>query len=62
MSCACETLDLILDTKTPMPFYRTAKSALPNAETGPKPVGRALPDSTKIDPEFVWGDEGPING
>jgi hypothetical protein len=45
-----------------MPFYRTAKSALPNAETGSKPVRRALPDSTKIDPEFVWGDEGPING
>jgi hypothetical protein len=23
---------------------------------------RPLPDSTQIDPEYVWGDEGPING
>jgi hypothetical protein len=22
---------------------------------------RSLPDSTQIDPEYVWGDEGPIN-
>ncbi len=22
---------------------------------------RIVPDSTKIDPEYVWGDEGPIN-
>ena len=22
---------------------------------------RIVPDSTQIDPEFVWGDEGPIN-
>lgn len=22
---------------------------------------RAIPDSTQIDPESVWGDEGPIN-
>ena len=23
---------------------------------------RIIPDSTEIDPEYVWGDEGPING
>lgn len=23
---------------------------------------RIIPDSTQIDPESVWGDEGPING
>ena len=22
---------------------------------------RIIPDSTEIDPEYVWGDEGPIN-
>jgi hypothetical protein len=22
---------------------------------------RTIPDSTKADPEFVWGDEGPFN-
>jgi hypothetical protein len=22
---------------------------------------RIVPDSTKTDPEYVWGDEGPIN-
>ncbi len=22
---------------------------------------RIIPDSTQIDPEYVWGDEGPIN-
>ena len=22
---------------------------------------RPVPDSTQIDPEYVWGDEGPIN-
>jgi hypothetical protein len=22
---------------------------------------RTIPDSTKTDPEFVWGDEGPFN-
>jgi hypothetical protein len=22
---------------------------------------RTIPDSTEIDPEYVWGDEGPIN-
>jgi hypothetical protein len=22
---------------------------------------RTIPDSTKTDPEYVWGDEGPIN-
>jgi hypothetical protein len=22
---------------------------------------RVIPDSTEIDPEYVWGDEGPIN-
>lgn len=22
---------------------------------------RIIPDSTQVDPEYVWGDEGPIN-
>jgi hypothetical protein len=22
---------------------------------------RIIPDSTEVDPEYVWGDEGPIN-
>jgi hypothetical protein len=22
---------------------------------------RSIPDSTQVDPEFVWGDEGPLN-
>jgi hypothetical protein len=30
---------------------------------GPRHEGRSriIPDSTQKDPEYVWGDEGPIN-
>jgi hypothetical protein len=30
---------------------------------GPRHEGRSrvVPDSTQVDPEYVWGDEGPIN-
>ena len=27
----------------------------------PEVRSRIIPDSTQIDPEYVWGDEGPIN-
>jgi hypothetical protein len=37
-------------------------SERPLASRAPEPVtGRVIADTTKIDPEHTWGDEGPVN-
>jgi hypothetical protein len=40
--------ELLADESKPKRYRQEAQS-------------RIIPDSTQIDPEYVWGDEGPIN-
>jgi hypothetical protein len=38
---------------------RRARSLAPDG--GQPAAARAVPDTTKAEPEHIWGDEGPVN-
>jgi hypothetical protein len=38
---------------------RRARSLAPDGAQAP--VSRVVPDTTKAEPEHIWGDEGPVN-
>ena len=74
MSCASETYPSTIDPRTPLYVVERSGDAWPRSrvtetadeirrETSARPGdrSRALADSTKTDPEQIWGDEGPIN-
>ncbi len=70
--CLCPELELgdyAMARETDLERRRSRKqSGLGLAADGSKSKGdrreaqpRIIPDSTQIEPEYVWGDEGPIN-
>ncbi len=70
--CLCPELELgdyATATETDLERRKSRKqSGLGLAADRPRSKGhrhdvqsRIIPDSTEIDPEYVWGDEGPIN-
>jgi hypothetical protein len=62
-------LDLHCSTtalKTDLPVDKQSLSGLTTDRSKSKGCrhevrSRIIPDSTEIDPEYVWGDEGPFN-
>jgi hypothetical protein len=73
MSCASETYSsTIVDSPrltghsssvlTPLSGFRARETANhPLEQSRSQLTASVIPDSTRADPEYVWGDEGPIN-
>jgi hypothetical protein len=70
MSCASETYSSTIvgslfptryssSAVTPRSRVRATETA--NQKPAFEPTANVIPDSTHADPEYVWGDEGPIN-
>jgi hypothetical protein len=63
MSCAlANSTSTIVDSQTDQCSVVT--SELPATESEkqrPRSKPRVVPDSTHMCPEYVWGDEGPVN-
>jgi hypothetical protein len=66
MSCASETYSsTIVGSRMPAcPAHYSSSVATPplrRVQFPTTPATTSIADSTKTDPEYVWGDEGPIN-
>jgi hypothetical protein len=60
MSCASETYASSVDPRTSS--EREIHHASPRAPDGSRlTAARVVSDTTKADPEHIWGDEGPLN-
>ena len=63
MSCALESYSSTV-TGSPTDQNSVVTNELPVAESKKyraKSRPRVLPDSRHVNPEYVWGDEGPVN-
>jgi hypothetical protein len=73
MSCVSETYSSTIDPRPPLyvpdrsggarPRSRVTQTAEERREMSSRPGDRshAVPDTTKADPEHIWGDEGLVN-
>jgi hypothetical protein len=62
-SLASDADDYATPAEAPSQQGRPGLTADRSKSKGHRHVGqsRIIPDSTQVDPEYVWGDEGPIN-
>ena len=68
-SLTLEVGDHVTARETDLQAYKSVKQGRPgltadrSKSKGHRHVGqsRIIADSTQVDPEYVWGDEGPIN-
>ena len=62
MSCALENdASTLVGPQTDQNSVAIELPATKSKQQRPKSRPRVLPDSTHMCPEFVWGDEGPVN-
>ena len=62
MSCVLENYSsTFVGSQTDQCSVVTIELTAPNRKSTGQSRSRVLPDSTHMCPEYVWGDEGPVN-